>query len=255
MQNELQQDCGSISLSNTLPHATNRVRLRNRAALATRLSTVLGLAQAGFKSAVEFRRRANMEGRTSAWERAKVHLPPGYKGWIERAAAPLCARNRERKAQEVGRGAPRPVNSPSAQSGAEETGDQILQLRIDEIAMLNAELRQVEKTFARRVKRGDQSERENSVQFRERFAAIKGLVKRLLSSQRGFQLANDINQGLNLEAAGWVSMLEDPEYYENYSKGIAEQIMLMALEKQRIFGGSLEPLEKIAGVSPNSEPK
>jgi hypothetical protein len=255
MQNELQQDCGSILPSNTLPHATNRVRLRNRAALATRLSTVLGSAQAGFKSAVEFRRRANMEGRASEWERAKVHLPPGYKEWIERAAAPMCARIRERNAPEVGRGAPQPMNSPSAQSGAEETGNQILQLRIDEIAMLNAELRQVEETFARRVKRGDQSEGANSARFRKRLAVIKDLVKRLLSSQRGFQLANDINQGLNLESAGWVSMFEDPEYYENYSKGIAERVMLFMLERQQIYGISLEPFEKIAGVSPNSEPK
>jgi hypothetical protein len=196
-----------------------------------------------------------MEGLTAAWERAKEHLPPGHKEWIERAAVPYYARVRERRAQEVGCGAPQPVNLPSAQSGAEETGDQILQLRIDEIAILNADLRQIEETFARRVKRGDQSERENSVQFRKRIAVIKGLVKRLLSSQRGFQLANDINQGLNLEAAGSVSMFEVTERTLNYSKGLAERVMSFLLERQRIFGISLEPFEEDAGVSPNRELK
>jgi hypothetical protein len=250
MQDELEKMYDGGSLPNGLVTAES-ARLRSYTTLAKRLSTLLGSAQYGFESALTIQEFVEVEkSDLSDWEKAKLRMEPDVRDWIEVTASQVMAIARERKSKKPEHDTSHSVNVPSRQSerpksGADATGDLILQLRISEISRLEARLRQEERIVAGDVVGDGLSKGANNARFRRHVSEMKRVVGQLLSAQRGFYSALLIQKKLELKAsvaAGWAL---EGQRHEKRLQEYSEKVMLLGHERRIIFQVLIPELDEL----------
>ena len=129
----------------------------------------------------------------------------------------MTQRGREIRIKEHGQDSSQSLNLPPVRSnkigsGARNTVDLIVQLRIAEISKLVLRLQRAAEACGEGPGQDVLSERAHSTRFRNHSSVMKRLASMLLLSQRGFQSALLIKKGLELEAgalAPWALVIMD----------------------------------------------
>ena len=249
MQNELEKLYDDCSSANGLLKPTSSVRFGNYTMLGKRLSGLLEIAQNGIQSAVAIRKFADVEeGDLSEWERAKLEFDPKLTDWLEKTASWLIQRGWEIRIKEHGQDTFQssnlpPVRSNKIGSGARNTVDLIMQLRITEISKLVLPLQRAAEACGDGAARDGLSQQAHSAQFRKHSSEMKRLASMLLLSQRAFQSALPIKRGLKLEAGALAPWALEEQQFEKMRREMAEKMFLTVYERARIFKMSIPELD------------